>query len=60
MKANLQIKQLKSVIGQTSQTRERMRGLGLRGVGSTVTVANTPSFRGAVKKVMHLITVVEV
>jgi large subunit ribosomal protein L30 len=60
MKAKLQIKQLRSVIGQNHMTRERMRGLGLSGVGTSVTVANTPSFRGAVKKVMHLITVEEV
>jgi large subunit ribosomal protein L30 len=60
MKAKLQIKQTKSVIGQDHMTRERMRGLGLRGPGSTVTVANTPSFRGAVKKVLHLVTVEEV
>lgn len=58
--SKLQIKQLKSTIGQTHDTRERMKGLGLKGPGSEVTVANTPSFRGAIKKVMHLITVKEV
>jgi large subunit ribosomal protein L30 len=34
-----------------------LRGLGLRGPGSTVVVANTPSFRGMIKKVMHLVQV---
>lgn len=58
--SQLHIKQVKSVIGQTHATRERMKGLGLRGPGSEVTVANTPSFRGAIKKVMHLINVKEV
>ena len=37
-----------------------MKRLGLRGPGSTVFVKNTPSFRGAVKKVMHLVAVEEV
>jgi large subunit ribosomal protein L30 len=35
-------------------------GLGLRGPGSHVVVANTPSFRGMVKKVIHLLEVEEV
>jgi large subunit ribosomal protein L30 len=37
-----------------------VQGLGLRGPHSEVWVKNTPSFRGAVKKVMHLVTVEEV
>ena len=57
--SKLHITQIRSTIGQTHQTRERMKGLGLKGPGSEATVANTPSFRGAVKKVMHLITVKE-
>ena len=39
---------------------ETIVGLGLRGVHSEVWVKNTPSFRGAIKKVMHLVTVEEV
>ena len=34
-------------------------GLGLRGPGSKVVVDNTPSFRGMIKKVLHLVTVQE-
>lgn len=60
MKPKLQVIQKKSTIGQTDQMRLTLRGLGLRGPGTTVTVANTPSFRGAIKKVMHLIEVKEV
>lgn len=40
--------------------REIVRGLGLKGPGSSVVVGNTPSFRGAIKKVMHLVEVEEV
>ena len=60
MKAKLRVKQTRSVIGQAHQMRETIKGLGLRGPGTTVTVSNTPSFRGAVKKVLHLVTVEEV
>ena len=60
MKAKLRIKQMRSVIGQTEPMRLTIKGLGLRGPGSVVVVKNTPSFRGAVKKVMHLIQVEEV
>lgn len=60
MKAKLRVKQLRSVIGQTEPMRLTIKGLGLRGPGSVVIVKNTPSFRGAVKKVMHLIQVEEI
>jgi large subunit ribosomal protein L30 len=40
--------------------RLTVKGLGLRGPGSSVVVGNTPSFRGAIKKVMHLVHVEEV
>ena len=55
----LRVKQMKSVIGQSHPMRDTMHGLGLRRPGSVVEVANTPSFRGAIKKVMHLVTVEE-
>ena len=60
MKAHLKVTQKKSVIGQSEPMRLTLKGLGLRGVGSEVVVGNTPSFRGAIKKVMHMITVEEV
>ena len=55
----LRVKQLRSVIGQPDRTRKTVAGLGLRGPGSQVLVDNTPSFRGAIKKVLHLVTVEE-
>lgn len=59
MKAQLRIRQTGSTIGQVEHTRKVVKGLGLRGLGSVVTVANTPSFRGMVKKVLHLVAVEE-
>ena len=60
MKPQLRVRQTGSTIGQVEYMRKVIRGLGLRGPGSEVTVANTPSFRGMVKKVMHLVRVEEV
>ncbi len=60
MKPLLKVRQTGSLIGQVDHTRRVVRGLGLRGPGSEVVVANTPSFRGMVKKVLHLVTVEEV
>lgn len=59
MKA-LRVRQTGSCIGQVEHTRKVVKGLGLRGPGSEVVVANTPSFRGMVKKVLHLVEVHEV
>ncbi len=47
-------------VGQVEHMRKVIKGLGLRGPGSSVVVANTPSFRGMVKKVLHLVAVEEV
>jgi large subunit ribosomal protein L30 len=59
VKAKLRVKQTRSVIGQSQGMRVTIKGLGLRGPGSEVVVQNTPSFRGAIKKVIHLVSVEE-
>jgi large subunit ribosomal protein L30 len=56
----LKVRQTASVIGRPEATRKVVRGLGLRGIGSEVVVANTPSFRGMVKKILHLVDFQEV
>jgi large subunit ribosomal protein L30 len=60
MTPKLRVTQTRSTIGQQNAMREIVRGLGLKGPGSSVVVGNTPSFRGAIKKVMHLVEVEEV
>jgi large subunit ribosomal protein L30 len=57
--SKLEVIQTGSVIGRPHTTRRIVDGLGLRGLGSKVVVENTPSFRGMIKKVLHLVTVVE-
>ena len=59
-KAKLKIKQIRSTIGVEHRMILNLKGLGLGRIGREVVVANTPSFRGAVKKVLHLVTVEEV
>ena len=60
MKSHLSVRQKASTIGQVEHMRKIIKGLGLRGPGSSVVVANTPSFRGMIKKVIHLVHVEEV
>lgn len=60
MSLRLVVKQVRSTIGRPHPQRAVLKGLGLRGIGSSVTVANTPSFRGMVRKVLHLVTVEEI
>ena len=60
MKAKLRVTQKKSTIGRQHPMKTTLHGLGLRGPGSSVVVSNTPSFRGAIKKVLHLVSVEEV
>lgn len=60
MSSKLEVRQVVSVIGRPQAQRAVIKGLGLRGIGSKVVVDNTPSFRGMVKKVLHLVQVSEV
>ncbi len=60
MKPFLKVRQRASTIGQVEHQRKVIKGLGLRGPGSEVIVGNTPSFRGMVKKVIHLVEVEEI
>lgn len=55
----LKVTQLKSGIGRSERQKQILKGLGLRGINKTVVIDNTPSFRGAVKKVLHLVSVEE-
>jgi large subunit ribosomal protein L30 len=56
----LKVTQKRSLIGQNKRNRAVARGLGLRRIGNSVVVDNTPAFRGMIKKVIHLVDVEEV
>lgn len=53
----LRVTQIASVIGRKPGQAETVTGLGLRGIGSTRTLEDTPSVRGMIRKVAHLIKV---
>ena len=57
--SKLKVTQKRSIIGRPQDQRDTVRGLGLRRIGHTVELENTPSVRGMVKKVIHLVTVEE-
>ena len=57
--SNLTVTLKRSAIGRTQDQRDTLRGLGLRRLHHTVVLADTPSIRGMVKKVMHLVEVSE-
>jgi len=53
----VKVKQIKSKNGANHAQRETLRSLGLRRIGHTVEVKDTPQARGMLHRVRHLITV---
>ena len=49
-----------STIGRNQKQVETVKGLGLRKIGQSRVLENTPAVRGMVKKVLHLVDVEEV
>lgn len=58
--SKLKVKQIRSVIGRPKDQRDTLRGLGLSKREQTVELEDTPSVRGMVKKVIHLVDVEEI
>ncbi len=56
---HLKIKWTKSYISCTDDMRATIKSLGFKRLYEEKTVKNTPQIRGMVKKVMHLVTVLE-
>jgi large subunit ribosomal protein L30 len=55
----VRVKQVKSAIGFNRKQRATLRGLGLRRINHTVDLEDTPSVRGMIYRVRHLVVVVE-
>ncbi|MAI79390.1 MAG: 50S ribosomal protein L30 [Deltaproteobacteria bacterium] len=55
----LKVKQTKSEIGYNRKQRATLRGLGLRRIQDTAELEDTPSVRGMINKVKHLVQVLE-
>jgi len=58
-KKKLRIQQVRSTIGSTSRQREVLRTLGLDRIRAVVERDDSPAVRGAVKKIPHLVRIVE-
>lgn len=57
--AKLKLTQKRSVIGRPARQKATMEALGLRKINATVEVEGTPQVLGMIRKVSHLVEVVE-
>jgi len=58
-KKTLKVTQIASPIGRPKVQRATLIGLGLNKMGRTAVLEDTPSIRGMIKKVAHLVKVEE-
>ncbi|MBU1168987.1 MAG: 50S ribosomal protein L30 [Proteobacteria bacterium] len=59
MSQKLKITLVKSMIGRPEKHRKVLRGMGLTKMNRTVEFEDTPSIRGMVNKVVHLVSIEE-
>lgn len=57
--ATLRVTWRKSAIGYRQDQKDTIKKLGLRRLNQTVQIADTPTHRGMVEKVSHLVDVAE-
>ena len=57
--ATIKIQQIKSKIGAPIDQKRTLQALGLHKISQVVEVEDTPSTRGMIRKVHHLVKVVE-
>jgi large subunit ribosomal protein L30 len=55
----VKVTQVKSKNGSDQRQRDTLRSLGLRRIGHTVEVKDTPQARGMVRRIRHLVKVEE-
>ena len=56
---SLRVRQVRSGVGFAQGQRQTLRGLGLRRPGSVAELEDTPSGRGMINKVRHLVRIEE-
>ncbi|MEO0293726.1 MAG: 50S ribosomal protein L30 [candidate division WOR-3 bacterium] len=56
----LRIKQIRSKIGSNKRQKATLKALGLKKINDVVVHKDTPSIRGMIKKVSHLVEVEEI
>ena len=60
MAGKLKITLVKSMIGRPEKQRKVLRGMGLTKLNKTVELEDTPSIRGMVNNVSHLVSAEEI
>ena len=55
MAATLNVTLVRSMIGRPETQRKVLRGMGLTKLNKTVQLEDTPSIRGMIRKVQHLV-----
>ena len=55
--AKLKVTQLKSLIGRKKNHRLSIKGLGLRGIGDSKVLEDTPSVRGMINRIDYMLHV---
>ena len=57
--ATIKVKQIKSKIGYPVDQKRTLEAIGLRKIGHVVEKEDTPALRGMIRKVHHLVTVID-
>ena len=57
--ATIKVKQIKSRINAPKDQKSTLLALGLRKISQVVEVEDTPSIRGIIRKVHHLVSVID-
>lgn len=58
--AKIKVTQTSSSIGRNPRHKACLAGMGLRRIGHTVELKDTPSIRGMAKKVFYMVTLEEI
>ncbi len=58
-KKTIKVKQIKSAIGRPDTQEKTLIGLGLNKLNKVRELEDTPSIRGMIRKVQHLVQVIE-
>ena len=57
--ATIKIQQIKSKIGYPVDQKRTLEAIGLRKIGQVVEKEDTPALRGMIRKVHHLVAVID-
>ena len=57
MADKIKVTLIKSSIGNRKNQKEKLKGLGLKKINSSRILENTPSVRGMIQKVQHLVRI---